>query len=136
MFFLEQHLVSYCNISMFVWNIVPIHVEVNKSEQSEFNEKPVLLYKNVELMAPVKCFYQVLYTKLESMFVMLTLCTSEKVTLLDNRDIRGISLYKYGLHLLGTGMRILANNFIFSLKGAKMFMQNTFNTQQCFTREQ
>ena len=43
---------------------MPIHVEVNKSEQSEFNGKPVLLYKNVEFMAPVKCFYQVLYTKL------------------------------------------------------------------------
>lgn len=121
---------------MFVWNIVLIHVEVNKSEQSEFNGKPVLLYKNVELMAPVKCFYQVLYTKLESMFIMLTLCTSERVTLINNCDIRGISLYKYGLHLLGTGMRILANNFIFSLKAVKSFMQNTCNTQQCFTREQ
>ena len=67
---------------------------------------------------------------------MLTLCTSERVTLIDNRDIRGISLCKYGLHLLGTGMRILANNFIFSLKAVKIFMQHTFNTQQCFTREQ
>ena len=70
------------------------------------------------------------------MFVMLTLCTSERVTLINNCDIRGISLHKYGLHLLGTGMRILANNFIFSLKAVKFFMQNTFNTQQCFTREQ
>lgn len=80
--------------------------------------------------------YKIKLPLLESMFVMLTLCTSERVTLIDNRDIRGISLYKYGLHLLGTGMRILANNFIFSLKAVKIFMQHTFNTQQCFTREQ
>ena len=80
--------------------------------------------------------YKIKLPLLESMFVMLTLCTSERVTLIDNRDIRGISLYKYGLHLLGTGMRILANNFIFSLKAVKIFMQHTFNTQQCLTREQ
>ena len=34
---------------------------------------------------------------------------------IDNRNIRGIHLYKDGLHLLQLGKDILANNFIFYL---------------------
>ena len=41
------------------------------------------------------------------MFVMLrTLCTCEGASLIDNRDVSGIGLYKYELHLLDNGKKI------------------------------
>ena len=42
-------------------------------------------------------------------------CRENACFYIDNRNIRGFCLYKDGLHLLESGKKILANNFIVNL---------------------
>ena len=42
-------------------------------------------------------------------------CRENAYFYIDNRNIRGFCLYKDGLHLLESGKKILANNFIVNL---------------------
>ena len=46
---------------------------------------------------------------------LVSLCKRLEMIYIDNRNIREIHLFKDGLHLLDSGKRILANNFIFNL---------------------
>ena len=46
---------------------------------------------------------------------LVSLCKSLEINYIDNRNIRETHLFKDGLHLLDTGKRLLANNFIFNL---------------------
>ena len=46
---------------------------------------------------------------------LVSLCKRLEIIYIDNRNIREIHLFKDGLHLLDSGKRILANNFIFNL---------------------
>ena len=46
---------------------------------------------------------------------LVSLCKSLEINYIDNRNIRETHLFKDGLHLLDTGKRLLAHNFIFNL---------------------
>ena len=46
---------------------------------------------------------------------LVSLCKRLEINYIDNRNIRETHLFQNGLHLLDTGKRILANNFIFNL---------------------
>ena len=46
---------------------------------------------------------------------LVSLCKGLEIIYIDNTNIREIHLFKDGLHLLDSGKRILANNFIFNL---------------------
>ena len=46
---------------------------------------------------------------------LVSLCNRLETNHIDNRNIRETHLFKVGLHLLDSGKRILANNFIINL---------------------
>ena len=59
---------------------------------------------------------------LERFYILISnYCCENACFYIDNRHIRGFCLYKDGLHLLESGKKILANNFIVNLN--KFFLE-------------
>ena len=46
---------------------------------------------------------------------LVDVCRELNVYYIDNTNIKGISLFKDGLHLLDSGKKVLANNFVNSI---------------------
>ena len=109
---------------------VILHIGVNDLLQDISLDNFNKFMKNLEYMVP-KCrsygvkrvfFSGITYTKRIAWQILddaheqlVGLCKRLEIIYIDNRNIREIHLFKDGLHLLDSGKRILANNFIFNL---------------------
>ena len=128
----SKQLLHYLDINLddCQTDTVILHVGVNDILQDQTSQGVENLVNNIKCMAQ-KCYsYGVtnifisglVYTTRIDLHMLeeihkklVNLCPQLNLHYIDNTNIRSVHLFKDGLHLLGSGKSILANNFICSL---------------------